>query len=158
MGTRSMIAFEDQETGAVVATYCHWDGYLEGVGKTLCEHYATAHKARSIAKGGYYSSLETTKEASLAGAANQDKPSTYESATAYFEAHRESWVEYLYLFRQGVWLYAEPGGNAGPLLVSAGDPNGESEEIWRNVAGVLNIGEKPRSYAIAATEGNAVKL
>lgn len=73
--------------------------------------------------------------------------SIYPSVEAYYESGAESWAEYLYLYRQGVWLYSEPGGNAGPFLVTAGDPNGEAEEIWRSVAGMLSLGEKPRSYA-----------
>lgn len=148
MGTRSMIAYEDNETGKVIATYCQYDGYLEGVGATLIQHYETPALALAVASGGYYSSLSETVEASLADAVNKDDPTEYESATAYFQENRESWCEYLYLYRQGVWFYSEPGGAAGPFLVRSDDPNGEGEEIWRNVAGMLGIGEKPRSYNI----------
>lgn len=31
MGTRSMIAFDNGDE--VYAIYCHWDGYVEGVGQ-----------------------------------------------------------------------------------------------------------------------------
>lgn len=149
MGTRSSIAYEDPETGVVTSTYVHWDGDLEGVGKTLVENYMVPAQARAVAAGGYYSSLEDTVEASLAGAANKAEPKTFLSASDYFEDGKEAWTEYLYLYRQGVWLYAEPGGAAGPFMVRADDPNGEGEEIWRNVAGVLGMNlDKPRSYLI----------
>lgn len=38
MATRSTIALELQN-GKIKQVYCHWDGYLNGVGKTLLEHY-----------------------------------------------------------------------------------------------------------------------
>ncbi|MBB3990290.1 hypothetical protein [Croceicoccus naphthovorans] len=149
MGTRSSIAYEDPETGIVTSSYCHYDGYLEGVGQTLVENYASPIQAREVASGGYYSALSQTVELSLADAVNKDEPQTFANAAAYFEDAKEAWTEYLYLYRQGVWFYAEPGGAAGPFLVRADDPNAEGEEIWRNVAGVLGLGpEKPRSYAL----------
>ena len=38
MATRSRIAIENQD-GTVTSIYCHFDGYLAGVGKKLFEHY-----------------------------------------------------------------------------------------------------------------------
>ncbi len=34
MGTRCLIALED-EYGQYESIYCHWDGYIEGVGQML---------------------------------------------------------------------------------------------------------------------------
>lgn len=58
MGTRSMIAclLEDGKWGAV---YCHWDGYLEGVGLTLHTHWPTIQCARILFSNGAMSSLGT---------------------------------------------------------------------------------------------------
>lgn len=147
MGTRSMIAIEDAETNVVTATYCHYDGYLTGVGATLVEHYATAELAVAVTRAGYLSSLEDDLAVSLAEAVNKAKPTTYDDASRYFQEGKESWCEYLYLYRQGVWFYAEPGA-AGPMIFRSDDPNAEGEEIWRNVAGVLQIGEKPHGYLV----------
>ena len=33
MGTRAMIGIVN-ESGTITASYCHYDGYLDGVGKT----------------------------------------------------------------------------------------------------------------------------
>ena len=38
MSTRSAIGYMRND-GTVRAVYCHWDGYLSGVGKTLIENY-----------------------------------------------------------------------------------------------------------------------
>lgn len=43
MGTRSRIGKID-DSGFVKSVYCHWDGYPEGVGKTLTEHYTDESK------------------------------------------------------------------------------------------------------------------
>jgi len=37
MATRSNIAIENQD-GTVSAIYCHFDGYIDGVGEILYEH------------------------------------------------------------------------------------------------------------------------
>ena len=47
MSTRSTIAIEYQD-GSVDQVYCHFDGYLEGVGKTLLEHYTDPDKVKAL--------------------------------------------------------------------------------------------------------------
>jgi hypothetical protein len=56
MATRSTIAIENND-GTVSQVYCHWDGYLEGVGKTLLEHYNTREAVEKLLAGGSISSL-----------------------------------------------------------------------------------------------------
>ena len=55
MGTRSTIAMS--EGFKVKAIYCHWDGYPEGVGATLAEHYTEAKKVRQLLELGNISAL-----------------------------------------------------------------------------------------------------
>ena len=43
MGTRSTIAKENAD-GTITSIYCHWDGYPEGVGQTLADHYTDVDK------------------------------------------------------------------------------------------------------------------
>jgi hypothetical protein len=45
MSTNSKIAIE-QEDGSIVGIYCHGDGYLEGVGSTLNEHWNNPEKLK----------------------------------------------------------------------------------------------------------------
>ena len=56
MATRSTIALEYAD-GSVYQIYCHWDGYPEGVGKTLLDHYSDPFKARDLICLGDISSL-----------------------------------------------------------------------------------------------------
>ena len=44
MSTRSSIAVQNPD-GTVAAVYCHFDGYLEGVGFELAAGYQGRHRA-----------------------------------------------------------------------------------------------------------------
>jgi hypothetical protein len=56
MATRSTIAVQLTD-GTVHQVYCHWDGYLEGVGSTLESHYNTTAQAKKLVSLGSISSL-----------------------------------------------------------------------------------------------------
>lgn len=47
MGTRSFIGKKAAD-GTIRAIYCHWDGYPEGVGATLLEHYTEPKKIDAL--------------------------------------------------------------------------------------------------------------
>jgi hypothetical protein len=47
MSTRSIIG-KVNEDGTISAVYCHFDGYLQGVGTTLAEHYQDAAKVDAL--------------------------------------------------------------------------------------------------------------
>jgi|688.fasta_scaffold582785_4 hypothetical protein len=47
MATPSRIGIEN-ENGSITSIYCHWDGYTEGVGATLKEHYLSTQKVRML--------------------------------------------------------------------------------------------------------------
>ena len=51
MATRSRIGFETA-SGAVMHIYCHFDGYIEGVGLALIEEHNDVNKAHSLVSGG----------------------------------------------------------------------------------------------------------
>jgi hypothetical protein len=55
MGTRSVIAIQTKDE--IRGVYCHWDGYIEGVGKTLFNHYTTAEQVMELVSHGGISSL-----------------------------------------------------------------------------------------------------
>lgn len=61
MSTRCRIAFE-KDNGEVVSSYCHHDGYIEGVGQLLKKHYNTPELAEQVASLGDFSSLRETLE------------------------------------------------------------------------------------------------
>ena len=56
MATRSTISIKNDD-GSVEQIYCHWDGYLEGVGKTLALHYKDVEKVRELIGLGDVSTL-----------------------------------------------------------------------------------------------------
>ena len=58
MGTRSRIGIELPDH-TVVSAYCHWDGYPEGNGKTLVQHYLNREDVEELIDGGSMSSLRT---------------------------------------------------------------------------------------------------
>ncbi|WP_276953347.1 hypothetical protein [Helicobacter rodentium] len=51
MGTRSRIGIL-KENGKIEAVYCQFDGYYEGVGETLKEHYQDERKLLALMKRG----------------------------------------------------------------------------------------------------------
>lgn len=55
MSTRSAIICKT--THGYAGIYCHFDGYCDGVGRTLLEHYADPHKVRALIDLGDISSL-----------------------------------------------------------------------------------------------------
>jgi hypothetical protein len=56
MATRSNIIVERQD-GTFAISYCHWDGDVEGVGKTLHEHYSSQERAEALSALGDLSSV-----------------------------------------------------------------------------------------------------
>jgi len=102
MGTRSTIAI--QEGDKVKAIYCHWDGYLSGVGTTLIKNYTEPNKVRDLISLGGFSSLEETIE--------QTAERAYKEEVREFEDVQD-WLtnfnageEFAYLYRENKgWSY-----------------------------------------------------
>ena len=57
MATRALIGYLDEDRN-FTCTYNHYDGYPEGLGKSLLNHYDTNEKAKQIANTGYISSVD----------------------------------------------------------------------------------------------------
>jgi hypothetical protein len=107
MATRSMVGMKT-ETGEVVASYIHYDGYLSGVGRTLVEHYTDPKVVKDLCEVGYLRSLKDTLDESYAdsGWDNEDY-ALYLYDSDYLE---EAWdnygVDFIYLYDNGTWNYA----------------------------------------------------
>jgi hypothetical protein len=125
MATRSGIGIEHDD-GTVVGVYCHWDGYPEGAGKILDEHYREPAKVAALVELGNISSLAqeigerhpfqerrddwTTFYGRDRGETDTG-PKTFDDREAFRESLRRSGVEFLYLFTAaGDWLVAKPFG------------------------------------------------
>lgn len=83
MATRSTIALEFAD-GTVQQIYSHWDGYLDGVGATLAEHYKDPFKVRDLIDLGDLSSLG----ANIGVKHNFDNPYRYGSPEYLAEKER----------------------------------------------------------------------
>ena len=57
MATRALIGFLDDDK-QFVGTYNHYDGYPEGLGKTLVKHFNDRDAAERLANTGYISSID----------------------------------------------------------------------------------------------------
>ena len=105
MGTRSNIAYKKSD-GKIVSMYCHYDGYPQNNGVILSEHYNTKEKARALVDNGYQSGLEETVEKSNLRRVHEDPPTTYHSFHAFIMDINFD-IEWVYLFKDGAWYYAE---------------------------------------------------
>lgn len=107
MGTPSMIGVLNED-GSVTATYCHYDGYLDGNGRTLVDVYNTLDKARAVAEVGYLSALSDDLEKDIKEAVHKnEKPVVYDSVEVYMNSgYNHASADYLYLFDGEAWFYA----------------------------------------------------
>lgn len=94
--------------GQYIAVYCHWDGYLEGVGAELKEHYNTYEKALNLVLGGSISSINNgnVKYYTMRKGEDweNDEPVIFndiKTAKDIFSA-----CEYFYVFDNGEWKYS----------------------------------------------------
>lgn len=106
MGTHAMIGVVN-ENGSVEASYVHYDGYLEGAGRTLVECYDTQELANMVAKGGYISSLSESYAKSRLNSVHSNPPVMYSSVQEFMnEGYNYAGAEYLYLFDGEAWYFA----------------------------------------------------
>ena len=94
-----------EETTKVIRIYHHWDGYIDGVGKTLLDEFNSYEKAINMIAFGDASSIVGTNalfyNSWRAGEEWKDtKPRQYTSEQAYDESCDE---DYAYLFKDGKW-------------------------------------------------------
>jgi hypothetical protein len=106
MATRSRIAIENQD-GTVDSIYCHFDGYLSGVGKTLFNHY-DQEKLEKLLELGDISSLGESTIDTVAYCRDRGEDLKFQSfndVEELFEDGFGSGVEYVYcLTKHGIWL------------------------------------------------------
>jgi hypothetical protein len=107
MGTHAMIGTWDKETGKVTASYVHYDGYLEGVGRTLTNSYNNEELANKVAKGGYLSSLDDNYAESRLGSVHSDPATTFGSISDFIEnGYTYGGADFLYLWDGVTWFFS----------------------------------------------------
>lgn len=116
MATRSNIGAR-QENGTIKAIYCHYDGYPEGVGATLAEHYTDPAKVEALLNLGDFSSLAENVENIQSYAQQGEKETearTFATQEEWVEMLDGAGIEYLYLFEKNwqdnyVWAWYSMG-------------------------------------------------
>lgn len=103
MGTRSYIGYEDS-VGKVEASYCHWDGYVDGVGSVLVENFTEYDKVKGLIEKGGMSSLDKdTSNINYYGDQPSEKYRNYQDYSEEMLSSTMFDIDYFYLFRKGEW-------------------------------------------------------
>lgn len=108
MATRSTIAKLNPD-GSVTSVYCHWDGYPDGVGATLRQHYTNQVKIDLLLALGDLSSLGI-KGSLFYG---RDRGETdvdavpHKNEDAWKDYRKTSGCEYGYLWNGTTWIAHE---------------------------------------------------
>ena len=121
MATRSRIAIENQD-GTVTSIYCHFDGYLSGVGKLLKEYYTTQTKVEALIALGDISALDMTPTSTTAyhrDCGEDLYKSTDKDVETFFSGNFE---QYGYLFtKDNRWIVSRGGPVADLSLALKGE-------------------------------------
>jgi hypothetical protein len=110
MATRSTIGIQNDDN-SIDVVYCHWDGYLEGVGRILKENYNTEEKIRELLSYGNVSSLgNSIKDCSFYMRDRQETEQELEKVNSQ-EEYKRFFEEYNYLWINDEWLYSHLNDN-----------------------------------------------
>lgn len=108
MATRSYIFTETSDSN-FVGSYCHWDGYPEGVGTTLVSNYCDSETVNKLCSLGGFSTLqETVKETAKSKYEGHD-PMHVENVLGIPDLLGDCAydVDYVYLFTNNEWFVYE---------------------------------------------------
>jgi len=129
MATRSNIAIVNQDK-SISSIYCHWDGYPEYVGKILLYNFNNVGVLNELLKLGNLSTL--AENVNPTHIHTFDKPQSnvciaygrergekdqeaivFEDLGEFEDSAKNSWVDYQYLFDNGVWSYRNVNDTLG---------------------------------------------
>ena len=117
MSTRSFIGIVNPD-GSVSGVYCHYDGYLEGVGALLRQHYNTPEIVRDLLALGDISSLGPTLDSSDFYHRDRKEEMSVPFKYASLELGNTSeqvGFEFWYVFSPKGWLWRDRNSQWKPL-------------------------------------------
>lgn len=123
MSTRCLVGRKVSDN-KVEYIYCHYDGYLDGVGETLKKHYTTEDKIDKLMALGDLSALGEVAESnpnqwdynkvnydlctSYKDRGETDVDSKIVTDEEYYDKFKANlWIEYLYLWDGKRWYYSD---------------------------------------------------
>jgi len=110
MATRSSIAVLDKEKNIIKSIYCHYDGYLEGVGEVLKENYNNLEIVNKLIELGdipfLAKHLEELEPYSDVGT-GELKYKVFNSIDSYNNYLADSYLDFAYLFKDDKWHYLQ---------------------------------------------------
>jgi len=103
MGTHSSIAVQHQDK-TISAIYCHYDGYLEGVGSSLLRHHNSQEAAEALVSLGDCSTVDGGVVA-YSRDRFELKPKVFRDELDYLNHCARSIDDsgFRYLFKDGAW-------------------------------------------------------
>jgi len=109
MSTRSIIASE-LSNGTIVSSYCHYDGYVTGVGMELLDSFNSEEEALRVANHGSFSSLTRDDIENVRN--DTDIFNSINELTNWLEERTDNGgsvhdLEFAYLWRNGEWYVAD---------------------------------------------------
>lgn len=121
MSTNSTISLFNPDTKTYLSIYCHQDGYIDGVGMTLKNHYDTFDKAMALIELGNVSALHEsiecpegrTFENPASGCTvfyGRDRSEEGQGFMEYLSARECFSEEYNYLFKGNEWFLLDRHG------------------------------------------------
>lgn len=106
MSTRSRIGILNQDN-TVTSIYCHFDGYLSGVGLTLHHHYRSPDKIVELISLGDMSSLAPTIEESCFYGRDRGEDDVEAQSSinkeGYLKLAHDSYANFAYLWDGEKW-------------------------------------------------------
>lgn len=126
MSTRSTIAIRNDD-GTYRHIYCHYDGYLEGVGLTLLENYTTKEQVNELLDLGDCCSLgKSLDDSEFYGRDRYDGVVADVRVVDGYDDLLDECHNYCYIFVDGEWTVNYAG--AGERLSLADELRKEMEE------------------------------
>ena len=115
MATRSVIGVMYGDVCKSV--YCHWDGYLEGVGATLLESYGRVGASELIACGNISSLHATIPDTKFFD--DDTEFLTANTFDEFLDQWSDSWIEYMYIMGMDEQWYVVRDNRSLQLLSEA---------------------------------------
>ena len=114
MATRSFIGvYDPQDPSIINAIYCHFDGYIDGVGSILDEYYDDPFGSDMLVYNGDLKGIGDKLSTCIPLGDNPDSYKQYVSEQELIEQAKYNGIEYVYLYYDSWKVYSIYNPNLG---------------------------------------------